>query len=276
MPEIIPEYASTPIAQALLARFSRVHRYRSIGVLSGPPGIGKTTAAMRFVADHPGEALLITMPAAGAKGLNPLAASKLILDALWDAGCDRFAKPQEPGGRYVRLAGSFSHAVRAFVGLDYLIREIEDRAAPARLTIVLDEAQNLSRDAIELLRYLNDEGSGFAPFQVALVFMGNNEFALRADARGHSAVSAAVADRALFVESLTYQDLTREDLSLILEGRLEIADDALELALSHLMSRPDRSFRTATRLCIEFREEAAASGATTIAREHVAAVTGTV
>lgn len=273
MLEIIPEYAATPISQALLARFSRVHRYRSIGVLSGSPGVGKTTAAKRFVADHPGEALLITMPAAGKKGLNPLAASKLVLDALWDAtGSASWARPAEPGGRYTRLAGSFNHAVRAVAGLDYLIPDLDSVAG--RLTIVLDEAQNLSREAIELLRYLNDEGSGYGPFQVGLVFMGNNEFALQSGPTGHSVISAAVADRALFVEALSYQDLTAEDLRLIVEARLEINAGALELALHALMARPDRSFRAATRFCLEVREEAAATGATTIDRPHVAAVLG--
>jgi len=270
--EIIPEYAATPISQALLARFSRVHRYRSIGVLSGPPGVGKTTAATRFIANHPGEAILITMPAAGKKGLNPLAASKIVLDAIWEANGQPWLRPADPGGRYIRLAGSFNHAVRAVSGLDMMTRDVP--LGGSRLTLVIDEAQNLSRDAIELLRYLNDEGSGYAPFQVGLTFMGNNEFALRSGANGQSVISAAVADRALFVEGLSYQDLTAEDLRLIVEARLEIEDDALELAIKAIMARPDRSFRAAIRFCLEVREEAVATGATTITRPHVAAVLG--
>lgn len=269
---MIPEYAATPISRALLARFDRVHRYRAIGVLSGPPGVGKTTAATRFVADHPGEAILITMPAAGKRGLNPIPASKIVLDAIWEANGQPWQRPDAPGGKYDRLSASFHHAVRAVAGIEMMRRETPDCAG--RLTLVIDEAQNLSREAIELLRYLNDEGSGYAPFQVGLAFMGNNEFALQSGTNGQSVISAAVADRALFVEGLSYQDMTDEDLRLIVEARLEIEDDALELAIKALMARPDRSFRAAIRFCLEVREEAAATDAATITRPHVAAVLG--
>ena len=146
--------------------------------------------------------------------------------------------------------------------------------ADARLTIVLDEAQNLSREAIELLRYLNDEGAGYAPFQVGLLFMGNNEFALKTGASGESVISAAVADRALFVEGLSYKDLTPEDLRLVIDQRLEITDDALELAVANLMKRADRSFRAVNRFCLEVKEEAAATGAAAIDRPHVITVLG--
>lgn len=274
MPETLPEYAATPISLALRTRYDRIHRYRSIGVLSGPPGVGKTTAAYRFIADHPGQALLITVPAAGKAGLTPLAASRIVLNALWDASGNSWSRPDEPGGKYTRLAGSFNHAVRAATGLDDFIRDVS--LTNARLTLVFDEAQNLSREAIELLRYLNDEGAGYAPFQVGLMFMGNNEFALKTGLSGHSVISAAVADRALFVEGLSYQDLTAEDLRLVLDLRMTISDDGMEAAIAHLLSRTDRSFRTAIRLCLALREEAAVMGADTIDRSHVAAVTGTV
>lgn len=271
MPDQIGEYAETPMSRGLLMRFERVHRYRSIGVLSGPPGVGKTTAARRFVDGRLHESLHITMPSAGRKGLIPLAASDIILDTIWNIASPRWGRPDEPGGRYARLAGSFNQAIRSYFGIG---RDDGPDPSKCRLTIIVDEAQNLSREAIELLRYLNDEAAGYSPFAVGLIFLGNNEFALKSGANGQSVITDAVADRALFAEALSYQDLTEEDLRLVLEPQLEIEDAALDLAIRCLMARPNRSFRTAKRFCIEASEEAELSGAPIITTTHVAAVLG--
>jgi hypothetical protein len=68
------------------------------------------------------------------------------------------------------------------------------RYAPSdarRLTLVFDEAQNLSREAIEVMRFWNDADRCYAPFPLGLVFVGNNEFSLQVDGDGQSPISSS-------------------------------------------------------------------------------------
>ena len=60
---------------------------------------------------------------------------------------------------------------------------------------------NLLRDALGVLRFWNDKDRCYSPFPIGLVFVGNNEFSLAPDSHGACVISAAVADRALYVEA---------------------------------------------------------------------------
>lgn len=267
-----PEYIATSVSVAIRARLSRTHRFRSIAVLSGPPGVGKSTSALRFAEEHPGEVAYVSMLPGPKNGLSPVSAGNHIIESLLES-CGGWRQP-DPRTSYGRMRGGFRHAIAEVVHAMGEPEEEWGEPRKAPFTLVIDEAQNLSREAIEMLRYLNDQGSGWAPFPVGLAFLGNNEFALRSDASGQSVISAAVADRACYVEALTYQDVKPDDLKLFMEAALEIADDALDLAVSYLSQRPDRSIRRAQRLCALLQEEARVSDAPTITRQHVAAVTG--
>ena len=267
MPSAFSDYVATPISVDLRRRMETVHQYRSIAVLSGPPGIGKTTTAGQFLTEHPGEAVLMTVPPAGAKGMKPVPVAQLVLDAIWEAS--RAYRDSGTPKTMAALPGAFRQALRGFAGAK--VGTFLEIAFDGRITLVLDEAQNLARESIELLRYLNDEANGWSPVKVGLVFLGNNEFALEAGPNGESTISSAVRSRSWFVEALSYQDVSLEDFKLLLEPRLEIADDALELALQYLMRRSDRCLRKANHLCIDL---IALAGDQPISREHVAAVTG--
>jgi hypothetical protein len=109
-------------------------------------------------------------------------------------------------------------------------------AAP-RLTLVFDEAQYLSPDAIEMLRYWNDGDRTVTPFPLGLAFVGNSEFALEEDASGQSHISGAVRSRALFVETLAYEDLTDEDLRSVMESRGGYEPDAMALIIRQFAGR---------------------------------------
>lgn len=268
----VSEYIATSVSVALRARLARTHRFRSIAVLSGPPGVGKSTSARRFVEEHPTEALYVSLPPGPKNGLTPVTAANLIIESILEgAGGWR---QSDARSAYGRMRAAFRDAIAHAANM--LGHADENWADPCKkpFTLVLDEAQNLSREAIEMLRYLNDQGSGWAPFPVGLAFLGNNEFALRSDASGQSVISAAVADRACYVEALTYQDVKPDDLKLYVEACLEIDEAALALAVAYLAQRPDRSIRVAQRLCIALQEEADAARHSTINRQHVAAVTG--
>jgi hypothetical protein len=88
-----------------------------------------------------------------------------------------------------------------------------------RFTFIFDEAQYLSREAIEMLRYWNDTDRTTTPIPVAIVFIGNNEFSLEEDSAGQSVISGAVRSRAFFIEPLDYADITDQDLILFAQSR---------------------------------------------------------
>jgi hypothetical protein len=70
-----------------------------------------------------------------------------------------------------------------------------------------------------MLRYWNDADRTVTPFPVGLVFIGNDDFALKEDVRGDSVISGAVRSRALFIESFDYDDLTAEDIVAFVRSR---------------------------------------------------------
>jgi hypothetical protein len=141
-----------------------------------------------------------------------------------------------------------------------------------RLTVIFDEAQNLSREAIDALRYWNDADRCYAPFPLGLVFVGNNEFSL-AGAASESVISAAVADRALYMQTFDYDDVADEDLELFIDRRPGFEPGAVSAILRSL--RAPRSLRSFRRLgdLLEDLVQLTADGAPVSAddvRRHVA------
>lgn len=133
-------------------------------------------------------------------------------------------------------------------------------------TFIFDEAQYLSREAIEALRFWNDNDRGTTPFPVGLVFVGNNEFSLEEDSYGQSTLSGAVRSRALFIEPLDYADITDQDLVLFAQSR-GVTDAAAIAAIVRYYSAPriKRDLRNVERLLATLKRRAngeAVSGAT--------------
>ena len=232
-------FVATSLARRLIARMQATHERRRISVFSGPPGIGKTTAIDEFVRRRPAEVVVVKVARRNAREVlvlqHTLEALRRLCgsafdhapSSLWDLRNDLFAE-------LCRWAGAEPLPAR---------RGEYAREAFARLTIVFDEAQNLSREAIDGLRYWNDADRCYAPFPVALVFVGNNEFSL-SGAATDSVISAAVADRALYLQAFDYDDVTDDDLTLFIESRLELAPAALSAVLrSFKAPRALRSLR---------------------------------
>ena len=69
---------------------------------------------------------------------------------------------------------------------------------------------------------------------IGLVFVGNDEFSLSKRQSGVSVLSAAVADRALHIESYTRDDLSDSDVHLYLKAR-ELNDDDLRATVIRSM-----------------------------------------
>lgn len=104
----------------------------------------------------------------------------------------------------------------------------------------------MSREAIEALRYWNDDDRCYAPFSVGLIFVGNSEFSLAANGQGDSVISAAVADRALYLQTFDYDEVTDEDLAMVL-GANGVADPAATAMILRSFSTR-RSVRSLRRL----------------------------
>lgn len=131
-------------------------------------------------------------------------------------------------------------------------------------TFIFDEAQYLSREAIEMLRYWNDKDRTTTPFPVGLIFVGNNEFAMAESLGGESVLSGAVRSRLLFEEPLSYAHLDDTDLTLFCQSRDMTDPEAIRAVVAYFStangksrrSPPKRDLRQLERLITAFHRRA--------------------
>lgn len=266
------EYVATSISRSIIARLDRVHRLRGIRVYSGPPGIGKTTALRVFASQHPGQVAVVTVPPGPKGGVGVVMAGHLIIEAIWRALGREQTYPTFATNRIEQRSELFQ-TICTWADIPVQERRRGGSGFDCYpLTIIFDEAQNLSREAIEMLRYLNDGDTGYAPVTIGLAFLGNNEFSLAVNADGGCVLTDAVRDRAGPPELLSYDHVTDDDLSLFIDANCEIAADAMALVIRYFARRPDRSIRRVADVVAELVDEAGSE--TPITTAHVATVLG--
>lgn len=236
---MINQFVPTSISRRLIARMEATHQRRRISVFSGPPGIGKTTAIDHFRQGNPGGVAVIKVARRSAKEAMVLQHSLVAVRSL--SGSSALGVPST----IWELRSALFRALHEAAGLNAAaIRRGETSPEnECQLTLVFDEAQNLSREAIEVLRFWNDADRCYAPFPIGIIFVGNNEFAL-AGSSAESVISAAVADRALYLQTLDYDDVTDDDLRMMLDAHGGLDDAAVGAVLrSFAGSRRIRSLR---------------------------------
>jgi hypothetical protein len=234
------EFIATSIARRLIARMHASHDRRRIAVFAGPPGIGKTTAIDALATELAGSLVVVKVARRNAREVLVLQHALEGLRRLRGAPSLHF-----PTSIW-ELRNDIFNSICAWAGADPNAARRGEYPAEQfpRLTIVFDEAQNLSREAIESLRYWNDADRCYAPFPLGLIFVGNNEFSLQIDVDGRSVISAAVADRALYVQTFDYSDVTDDDVRLYVEANGIVEEGAVQTLISYLdASRVSRSFR---------------------------------
>jgi hypothetical protein len=222
----------TSVVRFIRARLEVTHQERAICVISGPWGIGKTTAVDSFAMTR-GDGCIVVKVEQGSsvRGASPISVLQQTLEAV---------RPHI--GRTPRAALSNAYWSLRQMLYNYLNewRGQREEVGPDRfplLSIVFDEAQYLSRQSIEMLRYWNDDDRTTTPFPVGLVFIGNTEFLLEENLNGYSALSGAVRSRALFVETLDYNDVTDEDIVSVMTSRGDYEPDAIPPILSYFRQR---------------------------------------
>lgn len=243
-------YVPTSISQAIVARMQRTHEKRRMSVFSGPPGIGKTSAIDAFDRTNEGNVAVVKI---NNKNTSDLVAYQFMAEAFAkmrgrgpvSISADRYAVR----GQLARQIGEWGTSDLPWPLANNARQNMNDYPL---LTFVFDEAQNLSRHAVDALRYWNDPDRCYGPFPIGVVFIGNDEFALKEDRSGTSLISAAVADRALYHESFDYSAVKSADLTLFIQSR-GIAEPNAVAALVRRYSAP-RAVRSLRRLSDDIDE----------------------
>lgn len=140
-----PKFCLTHIADRVMDRLAMTHRANLIASIQGPPGIGKTTAVLRYAEERPRRVW------------------------YYAARQDTAAK----GPFFRDLAGRLMgfKDIKTDENVGSIIMAARDRAGEGKVPLlIVDEAQVLKSDTFETLRSIHDEGV------LALAFVGNHTF----------------------------------------------------------------------------------------------------
>ncbi|MGQ2940591.1 MAG: AAA family ATPase [Blastomonas fulva] len=208
-------FVDTSIARHIVSRLLLTHHERGIVVISGPWGIGKTTAIEAFSSTM-GDVVVVKVEPGGSKaGASTISVLQQVTKAL----CDRFDDVERMANQrsVYALKDCINRNLSTWGPYQDQLAGWNGELPP--FTIIFDEAQYLSRDAIDYLRFWNDRDRTTTPFPIGLAFIGNPEFSLDRKRGADSVISGAVRSRALFVESLDYLHITETDLTLFVQSR---------------------------------------------------------
>jgi hypothetical protein len=233
-------FVETTVARLMLALMRKTHERCGITVISGPWGIGKTTAIDAFAREIESERVVMKVePGATKRGATGGNVLQLVLQALRDS--------QAINRHYIGNATwTLKQQIGSLLSEQFGHYPDEHGISQPMFTFIFDEAQYLSREAIEMLRFWNDRDRTTTPFRVGLVFVGNNEFALAESPGGESVLLGAVRSRLLFEEQLDYAHVSDMDLTLFCQSR-GIGDAGAIAELISYFGKPrvKRDLRTA-------------------------------
>lgn len=155
----VPSFIKTPTSEAMTRQLTWAHRGRMV-VITGNPGVGKTATFKQYLENTP-NAVLVTADK------TTTGVTSLLLAMLTASG-----SLSRSGGR-------------AYV----LKMHLFDRLRTINPLIIVDEAQHLDDDAVELLRSIHDE------LECGLVLAGNQEVMRRVQRGARTPAFAQVHSR---------------------------------------------------------------------------------
>lgn len=247
-------FIDTTVAKLMLSRMRLTHEETGISVFSGPWGIGKTTAIDAFAAEHEMACAVVKIePGTTRRGATGGKVMQSVVEAL------RPMAGRSCGTQLSNATWTLRQMIGSLMGelFGQFDAEMVKLGAFPRFTFIFDEAQNLSREAIDILRFWNDRDRSSLPFPVGLIFVGNNEFALAENLGGDSVLSGAVRSRLLFEVPLAYTHINDADLTLFAQSRGVSDPDALSEFIAYFsQSRVKRDLRVADRLLAMCRRHA--------------------
>ncbi len=228
----------------------RTHDRRRASFFVGPPGIGKSTAIEAFRRANPGVVAVVKVMKRGLTGPQALQQLLLGLRSIREANTTYLTNATSEVQRYLALE---IHELGNGLARD------QNPALFPHITVVFDEAQRLTNGAIDALRDYNEphylcRGS----FPIGMIFVGNNELSLKAESGGASILDEGMADRLLYRDRLTYDDVERYDLELFVRamGVNDCGAIAAIIATFFGQFAQQRSFRRVSDFIDELNDEA--------------------
>jgi hypothetical protein len=239
-------FVDTSVAKLMLSRMTLTHEEAGIAVISGPWGIGKTTAIDLFASTRECQCAVVKIePGTNRRGATVGKVMQSVVEAL------RPLNGRSVGTHLSNSTWTLRQMIYNEMQNLFGAPEAEGwgRNFFPRFTFIFDEAQHLSREAIDVLRFWNDRDRSTLPFPVGLIFVGNNEFAMAESLGGDSVLSGAVRSRLLFEVPLAYTHINDTDLTLFAQSRGIVDASALREFVAYFsQSRVKRDLRAAERL----------------------------
>jgi DNA transposition AAA+ family ATPase len=195
-----PTFVETSIAEDIMKALKRTEILRRVALIAAESGLGKTTVIREWCRLNPKAIYIYCTPVIAKPGA--------IIAEL------RYLVTNDQSRKYVN-------------GLT--LRQIVHALAGTGRTLIFDEAQFLSAEALDMLRCIHDQAG------VPMVFSGN-ESVYELGPRGQSGQAAFVqfTSRCAIRLMRKASQITRKDVELIADQMLsaDVAKDALDLLLS--------------------------------------------
>lgn len=225
------DYLDTSVKLRLGARMHRTHERRRASVFIGPAGIGKTTAADAFRRENPETVAYIQITKRGVTGPQALQQLLLALRSLRGEATKYVTNATMEVQRYIDI-----EIERLGAGLP---RSADPNLFP-RITVIFDEAQRLTNGAIDALRDYN-EPHYFCrgTFPIGLIFIGNERTPLEVRNDDTTLFDEGMADRLLYRDRLTYDDVERADVELFIRSMGVDDSEAVNAILSRFSGGTD-------------------------------------
>lgn len=225
-------FVETSVIRTMLPAMELTHVRRGIAVYTGPYGIGKTTAIRAFLERHNPYCFATKIDQPPRKsGLQPGDVFKLILKNLWEL--NRKMPPREVRRSPYQMQNDIAIEVE-----NYVNSHSGSITRDTKITFVFDEAQYLSKEAIETLRYWNDEDAPKLGIVIGLIFIGNNELALAAREGEDSVLKGTVRSRLTHEQHFSASLLSDEDIARFCRSRGIDCPHAIAEILRYLNKAP--------------------------------------